>query len=162
MVASALITDGNAKLFIVKKNAKGFRCREDLFPVHNRGVGGEKATSVTSPEEEVMGMALADEELDVIFVAKDGRGRRVSPKEFSELVNRGGKGFKLVDLGKNRTLAGFTLVEKDDRVMLITRQGSRVIFPQQEVSTNLLKLIDLRPGDEVISVTAVPGGENDA
>ncbi len=158
-VVDAMVTDGNAKIFIVKNNAKGFRCRESLFPVHNRGVGGEKATSVTSSEDEVMGMAIADENLDVIFVARDGRGRRVNPKEFSELVNRGGKGFKLVDLGKNRTLAGFTLVEPQDRVMIITRQGSRIIFPQSEVSTNLLKLIDLRAGDEVLSVTTIPGGE---
>ncbi|URA10711.1 DNA gyrase/topoisomerase IV subunit A [Thermospira aquatica] len=158
-VVDAMVTDGNAKLFIVKNNAKGFRCRESLFPVHNRGVGGEKATSVISSEDEVMGMAIADETMDVIFVSRDGRGRRVNPKEFSELVNRGGKGFKLVDLGKNRTLAGFTLVEPQDRVMIITRQGSRIVFPQSEVSTNLLKLIDLRPGDEVLSVTTIPGGE---
>ncbi|RME11483.1 MAG: hypothetical protein D6804_03005, partial [Aquificota bacterium] len=124
-----------------------------------RGVGGEKATSVTTSEEELMGMAIADENLDVIFVSKDGRGKRVNPSEFSELVNRGGKGFKLVDLGKNRTLAGFTVVEKQDRVMIITKQGSRVVFPESEVSTSLLKLIDLRPGDEVISVATIPGGE---
>jgi DNA gyrase subunit A len=158
-VVSALVTDGKAKLFLVKHNARGFRCREDLFPVHNRGVGGEKATSVTTSEEELMGMAIADENLDVIFVSKDGRGKRVNPSEFSELVNRGGKGFKLVDLGKNRTLAGFTVVEKQDRVMIITKQGSRVVFPESEVSTSLLKLIDLRPGDEVISVATIPGGE---
>lgn len=55
-VVGAVITDGTKKLFLIKKNAKGFRFDENLFTVHNRGVGGEKATSVTGPEEEVLGM----------------------------------------------------------------------------------------------------------
>lgn len=154
-VAGAVITDGNKKCFVVKRNAKGFRFDEKLFPVHNRGVGGEKATSVKGSEEEVVGMGVADPNVFVIFITKDGKGKKVSPNEFSELLHRGAKGFKLVELGKNRTLASFTLCEQDDMVLITTKSGRRIFMETDNIQTNLLKLIEVSDDDEVSSISAV-------
>ncbi len=154
-VIRAIITDGTKKLFLVKRNAKGFRFDENLFPAHNRGVGGEKATSVTAPEEEVLGMELADENKSIIFITKDGKGRKVSPSEFTELVNRGGKGHKLVELGKRRFLASYTLCEAGDAVIITTKNGRRISFPVDSIESNLLKLIDIVGDDEVSSISTI-------
>ncbi|MGA2142924.1 MAG: DNA topoisomerase (ATP-hydrolyzing), partial [Brevinematales bacterium] len=154
-VAGAVITDGTKKLFLIKKNAKGFRFDENLFSVHNRGVGGEKATSVSSAEEEVLGMELAEENRLIIFITKDGRGRKVKPGEFSELVNRGGKGHKLVLLGKGRSLASFVICEEDDTLIITTKNGRRISMGVDKVGPNLLKLMDIKGDDEVSSISTV-------
>lgn len=154
-VMSAVITDGSKKLFVVKRNAKGFRFDEKLFPIHNRGVGGEKATAVSTEEEEVLGMELADEDKYVIFITKDGRGKKLRPSEFTELVNRGGKGHKLVALGKKRFLASFALCYADDTVVVTTKNGRRIAFTLDKIETNLLKLIDIVGDDEVSSISTV-------
>lgn len=158
-VASAVITDGTRKLFVVKKNAKGFRFDENLFPVHGRGVGGEKATAVTTEEEEVLGMDIADDNMSVVFITKDGRGRKVLPSEFTELVNRGGKGYRLVELGKKRLLAAFTLCEADDMIVITTRSGRRISITVNQTGEHLLKLIDVVDGDEVSSLSTVKNPE---
>jgi DNA gyrase subunit A len=154
-VAGAVITDGTKKLFLIKKNAKGFRFDENLFTVHKRGVCGEKATSVTSPEDEVLGMETADNDKFIIFITKDGRGRKVKPSEFSELVNRGGKGHKLVILGRGRSLASFVLCEEDDTLIITTQNGRRISMGVSKVSSNLLKLMDITGDDEVSSISTV-------
>jgi len=154
-VVGAVITDGSKKLFLVKKNAKGFRFDENLFPVHNRGVGGEKATAVSSEEEEVLGMELADDNKNVVFISKDGRGRKVKPSEFSELLNRGAKGYRLVNLGKGRLLANFVLCEDDDVMIITTKKGRRISLETNIVESNLLKLIDIVGDDEVSSVSVM-------
>ena len=154
-VAGAVITDGTKKLFLIKKNAKGFRFDENLFTVHNRGVGGEKATMVTSNEDEVLGMESAADDKFVIFVTKDGRGRKVKPSEFSELLNRGGKGHKLVLLGKGRSLASFVLCEEDDTLIITTKNGRRISMGVDKVSHNLLKLMEIKGDDEVSSISTI-------
>ncbi len=158
-VVSAVITDGTKKLFLVKKNAKGFRFDENLFTVHNRGVGGEKATSVSSSIEEVLGMEIADENKYIVFITKDGRGRKVKPSDFSELVNRGGKGYKLAAMGKNRSLANFTLCDADDTIIITTKNGRRISFTVDKIESNLLKLIDIVEDDEVSSISTVAVSE---
>jgi DNA gyrase subunit A len=154
-VAAAVITDGSKKLFIIKKNTRGFRFDENLFTVHNRGVSGEKATSVTGPDEEVLGMEVAGEDKYIIFISKDGRGRRVKPSDFSELLHRGAKGYRMVLLGKGRKLASFVLCGENDTLIITTKKGRRISLPSTTVGLNLLKLIDIVEDDEVSSISTV-------
>ncbi|MCX7820995.1 MAG: DNA topoisomerase 4 subunit A [Brevinematales bacterium] len=158
-VVGAIVTDGTKKLFVVKRNSKGFKFSENLFTPHNRNVSGEKATYVGSKDEEVIGMDIADEDKYVLFVTKDGRGKKIPISEFSELVNRGGKGYKLAELGKNRQVACFTKCNDDDIVVITTKNGRRVSFSLKDVQSNLLKLIDLSNGDEVSAVTTLQTDE---
>lgn len=158
-VVGAIVTDGSKKLFIVKRNSKGFKFSENLFTPHNRNVSGEKATYVGSQEEEVIGMDIADEDKYVLFVTKDGRGKKIPISEFSELSNRGGKGYKLAELGKNRQVACFTKCDNDDIVVITTKNGRRVSFSLKDVQSNLLKLIDIADGDEVSAVTTLQTDE---
>lgn len=158
-VVGAIVTDGSKKLFIVKRNSKGFKFSENLFTPHNRNVSGEKATYVGSKEEEVIGMDIADDDKYVLFVTRDGRGKKIPISEFSELSNRGGKGYKLAELGKNRQVACFTKCDNDDIVVITTKNGRRVSFSLKDVQSNLLKLIDLADGDEVSAVTTLQTDE---
>ncbi|MEJ5284831.1 MAG: DNA topoisomerase (ATP-hydrolyzing) [Brevinematales bacterium] len=158
-VVGAIVTDGSKKLFIVKRNSKGFKFSENLFTPHNRNVSGEKATYVGSKEEEVIGMDVADDDKYVLFVTRDGRGKKIPISEFSELSNRGGKGYKLAELGKNRQVACFTKCDNDDIVVITTKNGRRVSFSLKDVQSNLLKLIDLADGDEVSAVTTLQTDE---
>lgn len=157
-VVGAIITDGTKKLFIVKRNAKGFVFDENSFTPHNRNVGGEKATYVGSVEEEVVGMDVVEPDKYVLFVSRDGKGKRVSISELKEL-RRGAKGYKLVELGKNRQVACFTTCREDDIVLITTKNGRRISFSVKEVGSKLLKLIELSQDDEVTSVSVIVNGD---
>ncbi len=156
-MVGALVNDKNKKLFLVKRNSKGFKFDEKLFTPHNRNVSGEKATSVSSKSEEVIGMGVAEEDRYVLFVTKDGRGKKIPVSEFKELLNRGAKGYKLAELGKNREVACFAECYNDDVVIITTKNGRRVSFSLENVQSNLLKLIEISEGDEVSSVTVFVG-----
>lgn len=153
-VAGAVITDGNQKIFVVKRSARGFKLDEKKIPTYNRGVGGAKGTAVSGFEDEVIGMGLAEDQTKIAFIATDGRGKIADVKDFSEFANRGGKGFKLVDIGK-RVLADFTDFMQGDALVITSKQGIRIFIKSEELSGHLLKMIDLRTGDEVSSISAV-------
>ena len=154
-VAGAVITDGSQKLFVVKRNAKGFRIPETEIPVYNRGIAGAKGTSVSGYLDEVIGMGIADESLFVVFITKDGKGRKVKPTEFSEMVHRGAKGYKLIEIGKDRELASFAICTTGDSIVITTKGGRRIQFPVNQLESNLLKFIDLAGDDEVSALSTI-------
>ncbi len=161
-VAGAVMTNGSQYLFFVKRNSKGFRIDEKKFSVYNRGVGGQKGTSVskTSPEtEEVIGIGIADEGKSVVFITSDGRSKKAKPHDFNELVRPGGKGFKLVEIGKERIIADFAICEPGDSLLVTTKQGKRISVSADALAPKLLKVIDLSKDDEVSAVSTIKAVE---
>ncbi len=163
-VVSAVVTDGTQDVFMVKRNALGYKLNEKRIPVYNRGVGGAKASSVKGEEDELLGMGIAEEGKYVIFIAKDGRGRKVVPVNFNT-YNRGARGYKIVDIGKSRILADFTVCEEGDLLLIITRHGRRISFCVDGIKPNqLLKLIELANKDDEVSTISrlsAPSVKND-
>jgi DNA gyrase/topoisomerase IV subunit A len=100
-------------------------------------------------------MGVADPDVYVIFITRDGKGKKVQPTEFSELLHRGAKGFKLVELGKNRSLASFALCDTDDMLLITTKAGRRIFIEVNNIQSNLLKLIEVADNDEVSSISAI-------
>jgi DNA gyrase subunit A len=158
-VVGAVITDGKQKLFIVKGTAKGFKFHEKTIPVYNRGVGGAIGTSVSGEADQVIGMGVEGDAKFVLFVTTDGKGRMVKPDVFKEMSNRGAKGCKLVEIGKDRKLASFCMCNPGDEVVITTKVGRRISFPINSLSAQLLKMMDLMEGDEVSAISAISAEE---
>jgi DNA gyrase/topoisomerase IV subunit A len=100
-------------------------------------------------------MEVALDDKYIIFLSKDGRGRRVKPSDFSELLRRGAKGYKMVLLGKGRSLASFVLCSEDDSLVITTKKGRRISLPADSIGPNLLKMIDIIEDDEVSTISTV-------
>lgn len=155
-VTGALVTDGKRELFFLKKNGKGFRLNEELLPVYSRGAAGANCVSTSgSSDEEVLGMGIAQPETFIVVITRDGKGKKIDFSEFTLRANRGGKGFKVVDLGKKRELADMAVCEAGDNIVITTRQGRRVSYGVDTLATNLLKMIDLTADDEVSSISNI-------
>jgi len=158
-VASAIVTDGSCELFFLKKNGKGFKIAEPLLPRYSRGAAGANCVSVSGKNEAVIGMGVTDSEHFIVVITRDGKGKKVTFDDFTLRANRGGKGFKVVEIGKNRELADFTECLENDSIVITTRNGRRVSYKVSSLSTNLLKMIDLTRDDEVSSISTISGEE---
>ncbi len=161
-VCGALVTDGTQELFFLKKNGKGFRLKEELLPIYSRGAAGANCVSTSgSSDEAVLGMGIASPDNFIVVITRDGKGKKIKFDEFTLRANRGGKGFKVVDLGKKRELADMAVCEPGDNIVITTRQGRRVSYGVDTLATNLLKMIDLMDDDEVSSISNIGSSEEE-
>ncbi len=160
-VASAIVTDGSCELFFLKKNGKGFKIKESKLPVYSRGAAGANCVSIAGENEAVIGMGITAPGQFIVVITRDGKGKKVTFDDFTLRENRGGKGFKVVEIGKNREVAGFTVCLENDSIVITTRNGRRVSYKVSSLSTNLLKMIDLTQDDEVSSISTISGEETE-
>ncbi|MGL4677011.1 MAG: DNA gyrase/topoisomerase IV subunit A [Brevinema sp.] len=153
---SARKTSGKDILVFVKRRGKGFKLDENLFTPHNRGAMGERAIRVEDEMDSVVGMAVDEPEKTVLFVSQIGRGRRVSSKEFSQLNNRGGKGYKLVNLRDGEYVADFVYVQEEESVFVVSRLGQRATLRAGDITNYASQLLVMKIDDELTVLSVVP------
>jgi len=101
-----------------------------------------------------------------MVVSENGYGKR-SPIEDYRVTNRGGKGVKTINITeKTGKLIAIKAVTNDENLMIINKSGLtiRLDISQIRVSgraTQGVRLINLRNGDTIASVTQVPGSEDE-
>jgi DNA gyrase subunit A len=153
---SAVRTSGSDTLVFVKRKGKGFKLSETLFTPHNRGAMGERAIRVEDDLDAVVGMAVDDPEKSVLFVTQIGRGRRVNPKDFSQLSNRGGKGYKLVTLKDGEYVADFAYVQEEEKVYVVSKLGQRITLRSGDITNYASQLLVMKIEDEITVVSVAP------
>ncbi len=153
---SARKTSGNDILVFVKRKGKGFKLDEKLFTPHNRGAMGERAIRVEDDLDSVVGMAVDEPEKTVMFVTQIGRGRRVSSKDFSQLNNRGGKGYKIVNLRDGEYVTDFVYVQEDDNVFVVSKLGQRATLRAKDITNYASQLLIMKIEDELTVLSVVP------
>lgn len=153
---SARKTSGNDILVFVKRKGKGFKLNESLFTPHNRGAMGERAIRVEDELDCVVGMAVDEPEKTVFFVTQIGRGRRVSSKDFSQLTNRGGKGYKLVTLREGEYVADFAYVNEEEKVFVVSKFGQRATLRAADITNYASQLLVMKIDDEVTVLSVLP------
>ncbi|MGL5956676.1 MAG: DNA gyrase/topoisomerase IV subunit A [Brevinema sp.] len=155
-LVSARKTSGNDKLVFVKRRGKGFKLDEKLFTPHNRGAMGERAIRVEDEMDSVVGMVVDEPEKTVLFVSQIGRGRRISSKEFSQLNNRGGKGYKLVNLRDGEYVVDFAYVQEEESVFVVSRLGQRATLRAGDITNYASQLLVMKVDDELTVLSVVP------
>ncbi|MGL4388643.1 MAG: DNA gyrase/topoisomerase IV subunit A [Brevinema sp.] len=153
---SAVKTSGSDTLLFVKRKGKGFKLDENLFTPHNRGAMGERAIRVEGEEDCVVGMSVNEPEKTVLFVSQIGRGRRVNPKDFSQLTNRGGKGYKLVTLREGEFVSDFAYVKEEDKVFVVSKLGQRATLKAADVTNYASQLLVMKMEDELTVLSVLP------
>jgi DNA gyrase subunit A len=123
---------------------------------------GVRAISIEDTDE-VVGMITIEtgSEQDVLVLSENGYGKRTDLEEY-RITNRGGKGVKTINVTeKTGKLISIQAVTDDNDLMIINRSGLtiRTLVSQISVSgraTQGVRVINLREGDAIASVTAVP------
>ena len=156
------LTSGNAEVMIASREGRAIRFNESTVRPMGRVSSGVRAISIDE-ENEVIGMLAIepDSKQDVLVLSENGYGKRTDLEEY-RVTNRGGKGVKTINVTeKTGKLISIQAVTDDNDLMIINRSGLTIRTSAEQIrvagrATQGVKIINLREGDAIASVTAVP------
>ena len=156
------LTSGNAEIMIAASEGRSIRFNESTVRPMGRISSGVRAISIED-NDEVIGMIAIEPESkqDVLVLSENGFGKRTDLEEY-RITNRGGKGVKTINITeKTGKLISIQAVTDDNDLMIINRSGLTIRTSVDQIrvagrATQGVKVIDLREGDAIASVTAVP------
>ena len=158
----AKITSGAAEIMIAARGGKAIRFNESTVrPIGRVGAG---VRGITLDEgDEVVGMICIepDSKQDVLVLSENGFGKRTDLDEY-RVTNRGGKGVKTINITeKTGDLISIQAVTDENDLMIINRSGVTIRTKVEQIrlagrATQGVKIINLREGDVIASVMAVP------
>ena len=136
----AKLTSGNAEIMIAAREGKAIRFNESTVRAVGRTSMGVRGISIED-DDEVVGMICIepDAKRDVLVLSENGYGKRTDLDEY-RITNRGAKGVKTIN---------------------VTEKTGKLISIQAVTDGNDLMIINLRDGDAIASVTAVPRTEEE-
>ena len=161
------LTSGNAEIMIAAREGRAIRFNESTVRPMGRVSSGVRAISIED-DNEVVGMIAIEPESkqDVLVLSENGYGKRTDLEEY-RITNRGGKGVKTINITeKTGELISIQAVTDENDLMIINRSGLTIRTSADQIrvagrATQGVKVIDLREGDAIASVTAVPKTEDE-
>ncbi|AID37391.1 DNA gyrase subunit A [Candidatus Walczuchella monophlebidarum] len=161
----AELTTGNSEVLIAVKSGKAIRFSEKKVRPMGRMACGVKGIRMSEEDDKVIGMVCVkpDNKEDILVVSEKGYGKRSFLENYS-ITNRGGKGVKTINITKKTgKLISITSVYNTSDLMIITKDGITIRISVSDIrisgrSTQGVRLINLREGDEIAAVAKV--GQN--
>lgn len=163
------LTDGNQECILVTQGGKAIRFRETDVPVRGRAAGGVRGIELRDDRGEladkVVAMDLVRPTSQLLVVGERGIGKRTNLANYRPQT-RGGKGLITMQITeKTGPIVDAVVVEKDDRLMIITAQGIAIRLEVKDIreagrSTQGVKLINLEPGDRVATIERLARAED--
>ena len=158
----AKLTSGNAEVMIAARDGKAIRFNESTVRPIGRVGAGVRGISIEE-NDEVVGMICVepDSKQDVLVLSENGYGKRTDLDEY-RITNRGGKGVKTINITeKTGKLISIQAVTDDNDLMIINRSGLTIRTAVSQIrlagrATQGVRIINLREGDAIASVMAVP------
>ena len=163
----AKLTSGNAEVMIAAREGKAIRFNESTVRPIGRVGAGVRGISIEESDE-VVGMICVepDSTQDVLVLSENGYGKRTDLDEY-RITNRGGKGVKTINVTeKTGKLISIQAVTDDNDLMIINRSGLTIRTAVSQIrlagrATQGVRIINLREGDAIASVIAVPANEEE-
>ena len=163
----AKITSGQAEVMIAARGGKAIRFNENTVRPIGRVGAGVRGIALDEGDE-VVGMICIepDSMQDVLVLSENGYGKRTDLDEY-RITNRGGKGVKTINITeKTGNLVSIQAVTDDNDLMIINRSGVTIRTEVKQIrlagrATQGVRIINLREGDAIASVMAVPVSENE-
>ena len=161
----AVITSGNAEILIAARDGKAIRFNENTVRAIGRTAAGVRGISIEDDDEVVSMIAIEpDAKKDVLVLSENGYGKRTDLDEY-RITNRGGKGVRTINVTeKTGKLVSMQAVTDENDLMIINRSGIAIRTGVEQIrlagrATQGVKIINLREGDSIASVVAVPKTE---
>ncbi len=163
----AKLTSGKAEVMIASNAGKAIRFNESTVRAIGRTGAGVRGISLGKGEV-VIGMICMEPEdgKDVLVLSEKGYGKRTDLDEY-RITNRGGKGVKTINVTeKTGKLISVQSVSDDDDLMIINKSGITIRTAVGGIrlagrATQGVRIINLREGDGIASVVAVPRTEDE-
>ena len=158
----AKLTSGSAEVMIAAREGKAIRFNENTVRPIGRVGAGVRGISLEEGDE-VVGMICVEPEStqDVLVLSENGYGKRTDLDEY-RITNRGGKGVKTINITeKTGKLISIQAVTDENDLMIINRSGLTIRTAVSQIrlagrATQGVRIINLREGDAIASVMAVP------
>ncbi len=163
----AKLTSGAAEVMIAAKEGKAIRFNEATVRPIGRVGAGVRGISLEG-DDEVVGMICIepDDKRDVLVLSENGYGKRTDLDEY-RITNRGGKGVKTINITeKTGKLIAIQSVTDENDLMIINRSGLTIRTSVGQIrlagrATQGVRIINLREGDAIASVMAVPASDEE-
>jgi len=158
-----LHTSGTDDVLLVTRAGLAIRFPESDVPVRGRTAGGVKAIRLGKDDALVAACRVQPDAL-LLVVSENGFGKCTPLTEY-RVQSRGGKGiFTMNVTRKTGNVVAAEVVEKDDKVILVTANGKgiRLRVADLRITGRIaqgVKLIDLAEGDTVAAITRIVLGK---
>jgi DNA gyrase subunit A len=155
-VMAAQQSDGAGQVFMGTRDGMAIRFEETDVRPTGRGTYGVRGITLRDGDL-VVAMEVVSPGGTLLTVTERGYGKRTELEEY-RLTSRGGVG--VIDIqasDRNGKVVGFVYVHAGDELLVITQQGMIIRMQTNDVrvigrATQGVKLIDIEPGDKVVSV----------
>ena len=163
----AKLTDGNNEILLGLRSGKCIRFNELKVRPMGRTASGVKGVTLGGPDDEVIGMiCIENGDFNILVVSEKGYGKK-SDIDSYRITNRGGKGVKTINITKKTgKLVAIKAVNDESDLMIITKSGTTIRLAVADLrvlgrATQGVRLINIREGDEIASVTSVISGSKE-
>ena len=163
----AKLTSGKAEVLIASREGKAIRFNEEIVRPVGRVSMGVRGIALEDGNEAIGMICIEpDAQQDVLVLSENGFGKRTDLEEY-RITNRGGKGVKTINITeKTGKLISLQAVTDQNDLMIINRSGITIRTAVDQIrlagrATQGVKIINLREGDTIASVMAVPKSEEE-
>ena len=161
------LTNGKSEILIATYEGKAIRFNEEKVRAMGRVSTGVRGVEIEEGNR-VVGMACVEpgDGKDILVLSEKGYGKRTELDDY-RVTNRGGKGVKTIQVtDKTGNLVALKAVTDENDLMIINRSGTTIRTSVADIrvagrATQGVKIINLREGDSIASVVAVPKEEED-
>jgi len=161
----ARMTNGNHHIMMAVKSGKAVRFEDQSVRPIGRTASGVRGITLGHDKDEVVGMVCVENENeDILVVSENGYGKRSRIEDY-RLTNRGGKGVKTINVTeKTGQLISIKSVDDTNDLMIITQIGLTIRMSISSLrilgrTAQGVRLINLKEGDQIASITIVPASE---
>jgi DNA gyrase subunit A len=163
----ARMTNGNHNIMMAVRSGKAVRFEDSSVRPIGRTASGVRGITLGHDQDEVVGMVCVENENeDILVVSENGYGKRSKIGDY-RLTNRGGKGVKTINVTeKTGQIISIKSVNDTTDLMIITQAGLTIRMSISALrilgrTAQGVRLINLKEGDQIASITIVPSEEAD-
>jgi len=161
----ARMTNGSHHIMMAVRSGKAVRFEDSSIRPIGRTASGVRGITLGHEKDEVVGMVCVENENeDILVVSENGYGKRSKIGDY-RLTNRGGKGVKTINVTeKTGQVISIKSVDDTTDLMIITEAGLTIRMSISELrilgrTAQGVRLINLKEGDQIASITIVPSSE---
>ncbi len=164
-VMAVQLSDGASEVFIGTREGKAIRFPEEEVRPMGRAAYGVRGIQLREGDE-VVAMQVAKPGGRLLTVTERGYAKQTELGEY-RVTGRGGLGIKNVEItDKNGLVVNILQLQDSDELLVITEQGKILRTPGSDIrtagrATQGVRLMDLEPGDRVVSVALVAKTEEE-
>jgi DNA gyrase subunit A len=159
LIGVSQIIGGEEDIFIVSKKGKAIRFNEAEVRSMGRTATGVRAISLNK-DDSIVNMSIITEDKEIFILSELGYGKMTKTNLYRP-QSRAGKGVKTYKITKKTgDIVGAQILEKEDEVMIISKDGAIIRMSATEISTmgratQGVRVMKLNEGDRVVSLAKI-------